>query len=99
MKKENDFVLPEKWCIQDITKPSVLENWLNCLGKNKHFWNFRSGSYYHFHGVDPIDCYGRIFDGYTEISFEQFQKYVLNEKPKIKDMEYLDNLLKRLNVK
>ena len=38
--------------------------------------------------------------GYTEITLEEFEKYVLNKTPKVEeDMSYLIKVLKRCNIK
>ena len=79
--KEPEFVLPEKLCIK-ITKENLdfcksLEN--NELKFHKNY-PYSIGGYY-----SPIpnkDCNGfiNIPKNYTEITFEQFKKYVLKEE-------------------
>ena len=79
--KEPKFVLPEKWCLK-ITKENLdfcksLEN--NELKFHKNY-PYSIGGYY-----SPIpnkDCNGfiNIPKNYTEITFEQFKKYVLKEE-------------------
>ena len=79
--KEEEFVLPEKWCLK-ITKENLdfcksLEN--NELKFHKNY-PYSIGGYY-----SPIpnkDCNGfiNIPENYTEITFEQFKKYVLKEE-------------------
>ena len=79
--KEPKFVLPEKWCLK-ITKENLdfcksLEN--NELKFHKNY-SYSIGGYY-----SPIpnkDCNGfiNIPKNYTEITFEQFKKYVLKEE-------------------
>ena len=79
--KEPEFVLPEKWCLK-ITKENLdfcksLEN--NELKFHKNY-PYSIGGYY-----SPIpnkDCNGfiNIPENYTEITFEQFKKYVLKEE-------------------
>lgn len=79
--KEPEFVLPKKWCLK-ITKENLdfcksLEN--NELKFHKNY-TYSIGAYY-----SPIpnkDCNGfiNIPKNYTEITFEQFKKYVLKEE-------------------
>lgn len=80
---KDDFVLPEKWCIkiQSNSNPIEVFKWRGSE------W-FDSG-YMHnnkFH-------YETIQDGYTEITFDQFKKYVLKEsieEPKEIISEYVE---------
>ena len=79
--KEPEFVLPKKWCLK-ITKENLdfcksLEN--NELKFHKNY-SYSIGGYY-----SPIpnkNCNGfiNIPKNYTEITFEQFKKYVLKEE-------------------
>ena len=82
--KEPEFVLPKKWCLK-ITKENLdfcksLEN--NELKFHKNY-TYSIGVYY-----SPIpnkNCNGfiNIPKNYTEITFEQFKKYVLKEETAI----------------
>lgn len=78
----NDFTLPEKWCIkQNISE--VVCNWFEKNNKYGHKPQLKGtfkflcypeeNSFYHIFSNE-------IPDGYTEITFDQFKKYVLNEK-------------------
>ena len=79
--KEPEFVLPKKWCLK-ITKENLdfcksLEN--NELKFHKNY-QYSIGGYY-----SPIPnkgCNGfiNIPKNYTEITFEQFKKYVLKDE-------------------
>lgn len=77
---EDDFVLPEKWCIA-VTKENI-----ESLGK----WR-EAGSIGVMHSNNPspkgfIHSYNKGYwssskmEGYTKITFDQFKKYVLNMK-------------------
>lgn len=69
----SDFKLPEKWCVElknDNWK--ILFNWAGFTWE----WNMCASKYVFSnktHGVTN-------FDNYTEITFEQFKKYVLKEE-------------------
>ena len=73
--KDDDFVLPEKWCIK-IPKfkdaPKEIIDWR--VGVKKcGTWN--TAGYLDNSGWHSDN----IIDGYTEISFDQFKKYVLKQ--------------------
>lgn len=81
--KEEEFVLPEKWCIT-TTKESndtILE-YVNKINPNKS----RDRSIGNHHCFDNGNHTGWMHSapqykkGYTEITFEQFKKYVLKEQ-------------------
>ena len=70
--EQEEFILHEKWCIK-LTKDNIklLSKWRgnDCLYGGELF------GYLH---CDKI-WFPTIYDGYTEITFEQFKKYVLNK--------------------
>jgi len=83
--QEDEFILPEKWCLL-VTRENqeVCNDWREFDAKisvNHYMHNQHSG--YSKRGVSKAE----IQKGYTEITFEQFQKYVLNSTLGIK--EYL----------
>jgi len=65
LEGKEDFVLPEKWCIK------LTDNNFKELGS--HYAN--SEGYHHDNGWWEIEK----IEGHTEITFEQFKKYVLKE--------------------
>ncbi len=76
----DEFVLPEKWCIlRNKDNHVIINNYLNRLsGFNGAFDN----RYYIYLESSIPSKYGApscIPEGYTEITFEQFKKYVLKE--------------------
>lgn len=84
---EEDFVLPEKWCIRGCEE---FKNWV--LGYKNNKANIAGGDeYLYYYTTDPNYLDWDWRDGWygrTEITFEQFEKYVLNkkeimEKPKL----------------
>lgn len=77
----NGFKLPEKWCVQYIGDDEKI---LKYFGRLKGFENFYLSSnrfLYFYHssdngrGISDDHCH----EGYTEITFEQFKKYVLKQ--------------------
>ena len=83
-KEVDEFVLPEKWCVK-CTKESysVLDKWF-FQKTGKHRLDANKCSYWHYpENSDGNSTSSEIWYGYKEITFEQFQKYVL----KLKDVE------------
>jgi hypothetical protein len=73
----NGFTLPEKWCVS-AHKDSCVHEWFE--GKLKRTIVNSDTSYYHYPDFGYKSCTsGCIKQGYTEITFEQFKKYVLKE--------------------
>lgn len=87
-KVKDDFVLPEKWCVK-ITENSKEDvcNWFQKNRQNNYNGSYlnivTNGEYMHY----PLYSYNnshrsfvtKFYTGYTEITFEQFKKYVLHE--------------------
>ena len=81
----NGFKLPENWCIQvNSENEKVLQKYVNVSYpiKNKML-NFKGLKYY---------SHGRAIDRYTEITFEQFKKYVLKEEESNKKVYTIEDL-------
>lgn len=103
MKKE--FVLPIQWCVQSTkeTAKSIYE-WLD---KYKEISNttvysakLLEADYIikiHYPPCGSKHQYDYIQPGYTEITYNQFKKYVLNQQEE--DFSYLDKLLSKWNIK
>lgn len=73
MKQENEFVLPNEWCVK-VTKESV--NLLDEFKKNKGYKdNASQWQYVAFNGDGLGDKYIK------EITFDQFKEHVLKEIP------------------
>jgi hypothetical protein len=65
----DDFVLPEKWCVK-----------INEEIRNK-FGYYEACGYHHSIQINDTNKWSiYIREGFTEITLEQFKKYVLNEK-------------------
>lgn len=94
-----EFVLPKKWCIKSDGEGGTVGNYFNeQLGTDCYDFDYgylhrynlkgenitRKGNYaqsFHGHGIRQ---------GYTEITFEQFKKYVLKQED---DMETRDRII------
>lgn len=98
LSKEEDFILPEKWYIV-INKDNI--DFCKSL-KNRELnfnegYDYVLGGYYHTTGgISP--------NGRTEISFENFKKYVLKidlEEKSVKkeDLSYLIEFLNKKGIK
>lgn len=75
----NDFILPEKWeiCINNEEEAKIYRDFFESkVGKK---WDYTIGFVYGFNGKKYTS--GRFYN-YTEITFEQFKKYVLKEEEK-----------------
>ncbi len=92
---EPKFVLPEKWYVkvQYLTPFQIeaINRYIQPIWNSK--WTFTKEDmekpYYiqnkeYSKGVIRPYCLRTILNGYTEITFEQFEKYVLNKKEEIK---------------
>lgn len=70
-----DFVLPEKWCIKDVKEvKEFFENY------NDGGYTCSNNAYLHYPRIGNCCYFKTIQKDYTEITLEQFKKYVLNEK-------------------
>ena len=79
---ETEFILPEKWAVKN-NGYEELSNYANKYGAYPPYTNSED-SYFNFPVYDGKTTSWRIFPGYTEITFEQFKKYVLNMEDKTK---------------
>ena len=101
--KEPEFVLPEKWCIRQNKKE--INDWLNQNKQTGFTYSSRNGNeFVHFPEKNGYHLNTNIQDGYTEITFEQFKKYVLKEEiveekvieplPQFKVIETIETIIK-----
>ncbi len=78
--KEPEFVLPEKWCIKSNEQIyDILQNYCSKNIGRKPLDKYKR-SVYHFPDFWGCCTNSGIFRNYTEITFEQFKKYVLKEE-------------------
>lgn len=88
---KDDFVLPEKWCIK--RNRQEINDWLNKNKQSNTTYSTIDSNFVHYptyDGVNHLLLY--IQNGYTEITFDQFKKYVLKEsieEPKVESKEVI----------
>ena len=103
--KNEEFILPEKWCIKrDENNHKVINSWFSRTENNKECFSFMSECVYLT--SDHVNCSSWIHttdtkpDGYTEITFEQFKKYVLKEtKTKVEEKPKQEPMKAAVHVK
>lgn len=97
--KCEDFILPARWCVKP-DKTGIVQKYFNKQSNNSCYTDSFENEYFHRYNLDfleerdimiPADarasfCSSIIRKGYTEITIEEFKKYVL------KDIT-LDNLI------
>jgi hypothetical protein len=91
-----EFILPEKWCIKN-TDLCIFDK-INKIGFNS-IYSGNSINKYYFIIDEKIDCENHAPEGYIEITFEQFERYVLNKNESTNnkdDYSYLIKLLKQI---
>lgn len=83
---KDDFVLPNKWCIKHTNNKELHEFFENY---NHGGYSGSSNNFLHYPRFNGSNCLSlEIKSGYTEITFDQFKKYVLKESiEEIKVME------------
>lgn len=74
------FVLPKKWCLKSDDILFVEYCNKNGIFKDSYTPKELKGNYAHFPAINDLyTTYDTIYYGYTEITLEQFKKYVLNK--------------------
>lgn len=76
------FVLPKKWCLKyEGDDQEVLRYFGRLKGVENFYLNVRQKWLVYFHSSDNGNGISNeyVHEGYTEITFEQFKKYVLKE--------------------
>lgn len=76
IEEKQEFVLPEKWAVKDCKEVSeYASKRFNCAySVSSDGWFLNVNEYNNNYQFKSL-----IIDGYTEITFEQFKKYVLNK--------------------
>ena len=79
-----EFVLPEKWCVK-VTRDNyeIIDTW-----KLTTEWNSSAKSWKYVR-FDGVGC--ETVTGNTEITFDQFKKYILNSNKKLLPLPGFDN--------
>lgn len=81
---EDEFILPAKWCVKRDTheKSLILSEWANKVSDTFAHTSYSEFNFIHSENVDIHSFSPRSSEkqeGFTEITFEQFKKYVLNQ--------------------
>jgi len=90
------FVLSNNWCVLSTSETlKTLNDYIKERGySGKLYHNY----YIHYPFIDGSgSAYNKPEEGYTEISFEMFEKYILNEYLE-QDYSYLIDFLKKLKI-
>ena len=89
---EKEFVLPEKWCINKLANLEIIGEWFNknsdVPAEHRSFVDYctdlNNFPYLHYPKYSLGSCVSKeVQKGYTEITFEQFKKYVMKEEDKV----------------
>ena len=89
-------MLPEKWCVKNTNL--CLFNKIDKIGIDTCYIGNSEDQYYYIVN-DVIEYSYDVPKDYTEIPFEDFERYVLNKEDNItEDMSYLIPILKQLNI-
>jgi hypothetical protein len=82
--EKQEFILSSKWCVKNSEKNNeVISEWFTDKLGRKPLDKDKS-SYYHYPQEDNACTDSVVKEGYQEISYDEFCKYVLN-KPKMKN--------------
>lgn len=85
MYLEEEFVLPEKWCIRQ--NKQEINGWANKNKQTDSYYSDLSGVHlFHFPKISDIHLYVNVQLDYKEITFEQFLKYVLKQETMEKEI-------------
>lgn len=74
-----EFILPEKWCILKNTEEIC--KWFTEKIGMIYTLNSRNNEFIHYPAINRTCLYSKIQKDYTEITLDQFNKYVLKEEP------------------
>lgn len=100
MKKE--FRLPKKWYMKPVVSDEqcqLIKEWMHTTQTGGTHWeqDFGKTYYLHYHGEDnQTNGYYAPLEGYKEITFKQFEKYIL--KIKEENHNYLIPIFKKYNI-
>lgn len=96
------FKVPEKWCVKDTADDKSIELYeyasihgaIPPYGANKYSYKV----YYHFPPSEGCTTSDDIIEGYTEITYNQFLKYVLKQNEVKEDYSSILNLLTKYGI-
>lgn len=87
MYLEEEFVLPERWCIKSIGEETYTKYLVPYLKQiNYHSTNWDGKDYYYHVFKGNCSAYKTKLNNYKEITFEQFLKYVLKQETMEKEI-------------
>lgn len=96
--------IPEKWCIRlkDRKTEEIVGKWFNDNIKiDCTYHSGWAGWFLHYPKYKSGTCTALTPEpGYTEITFKQFEKYILNKETPVEEQSYnyLIPILKKLNI-
>lgn len=100
IQEADTYILPEKWYIKrEKYNHTIINQYFNKISNSKDYM-YENLSYFHFPSFDIYRDYyqsNEIESGYTEITFDQFKKYVLKQDLTINKLE--DKSLKLEEIK
>jgi len=84
------FVLPEKWCIKrDDKNDKIVTDFINNYSESTHcYLRYNPENPYLHYVKKSVSSNGQPWNNYTEITFEQFKKYVLKTKETMKTITH-----------
>lgn len=75
-----EWKLPEKWCIDSRLDVKLIGKWFNENSKTSYdYTRGHRDFYYHYPSYKTNHTQNVVLNGYTEITLEQFKKYVLKK--------------------
>lgn len=81
-KPKDEFVLPEKWCIKRTAKNyDIITNYMNKTYGTHYIEGNIGFPFIHFEPIIKSEnrSHNRMYKGFTEITFDQFKKYVMKK--------------------
>lgn len=81
------FVLPEKWCIKrDKENDKIVTDFINNYSESNHcYLDYNPKNPYLHYAKEIVLSNDKPWDNYTEITFEQFKKYILKPEETMKN--------------
>lgn len=83
------FVLPEKWCIKrNKENDKIVTDFINNYSESTHCYLDYNQKNPYLHYTKGVSSNDKPWDNYTEITFEQFKKYVLKTEETMKTITH-----------
>lgn len=94
-------MVPDRWCVKLNSRNRLIV--LKFLKDNGYHYSVEDEDefFVHFPFIgNNGSCYYSVQQSYTEITFEEFEKYILNKQIDVpEDYTYLVKFLKKLGIK